>query len=98
MSPPTKTKQIRIFICAVNFYRDLFPCRAHIMAPLTNITGKQNFVWNLEHQKAFDIMKSIVAADVIIQYPNDDEPLVIYSDASKYQLGSCIIQNDKPVT
>ena len=97
MSPPTNTKQVRSFIGAVNFYRDLFPRRAHIMAPLTNITGKQHFVWNEEHQKAFDIMKSIVAADVMMQYPNHNEPFVIYSDASNYQLGSCIMQNNKPV-
>jgi hypothetical protein len=40
MQPPASVKQVRSFIGAVSFYRDMFPSRSHLLTPLTNLTGK----------------------------------------------------------
>jgi hypothetical protein len=63
MQPPANTKQVRSFIGAVSFYRNIFPQHSHHLTPLTNLTGKGNFVWSSEHQKAFLIMKALIAQD-----------------------------------
>ena len=39
----------------------------------------------------------MLAKDVFIQYPNHNEPFHVYADASDYQLGSVILQQNKPV-
>jgi hypothetical protein len=39
MDAPSNLKQLRGFIGMVNFYRDMWPHRAHILAPLTAKTG-----------------------------------------------------------
>ena len=71
MGHPTTISGVRSFIGAVSYYRDMFPKRSEILAPLTNITGtKGPLVWTNEMQKAFDGMKALIAHDVLLAYPD----------------------------
>ena len=65
MSAPKTQTDVRAFIGAVNHYWSLWPRRAHVLTPLGQLTGKDKFIWEPIHQKAFDEMKSIIVADAI---------------------------------
>jgi RNase H-like domain found in reverse transcriptase len=94
MQAPINIKQVRSFIGAVTYYRDMWPCHSHILAPLTDLTGKGTFNWTPVHQKAFDALKTLKVEDVPLRYPDHNLPFNIYTDASDYQLGSVILQNN----
>ena len=58
---PTNMNQLRRFIGMINYYRDIWPQRSHILAPLTALTSaKVKWNWTKEHQKAFDKIKKVI--------------------------------------
>ena len=92
MDCPRNAKQLKSFLGSVNFYRDMWPSRAHILKPLTDLTGKTTFDWTAEATKAFEKMKAILAMDVLTAYPDHNKPFHIFTDSSDYQMGACIMQ------
>ena len=77
----------------VQYYRDMWPKRSHILAPLTDASSsknKKNFKWTPEMDKAFIQMKQLIAQKKILAFPDWAKPFDIYTDSSDYQLGGVI--------
>ena len=99
LNPPTTVKELCSFIGAITHYRNMYPHRAHILSPLTELTKhpKGKIPWEAKHQQAFDQIKALMACDALLRYPDHNKPFHIYTDASDYQLGAVIMQDDMPV-
>jgi hypothetical protein len=98
MVSPTTRKELRCFIGAVNYYRDVWVRRNELLAPLTSMTSKNvKFICTDEHQKAFDNIKKIICREVMLNFPDFSKPFHIYIDASDRQLGAVITQDEKPI-
>ena len=97
MDSPKNQTQVCSFIGAVNFYQSMWPRRAHLMKPLTELTGRGSFVWTDWQQNAFDTLKSVMTADCLNAYPDYNKPFKINTDANNYQLGAAIIQEGRPI-
>jgi hypothetical protein len=98
IATPTTRKQLRSFIGMVNYYRDMWPKRSHLLAPLSALTSsKVKWNWTKECQQAFDQMKELIARETLLTYPDFNKSFEIHTDASQVQLGACISQDGKPV-
>ena len=98
LAPPKTRKQLRSFIGMVNFYRDIWTKRSHLLSPLTKLMSpKLPFKWTDEEQKAFEEIKNHITAESLLTYPNFNKPFDVYTDASDRQLGAVILQEGKPI-
>ena len=99
LQPPTTLKELRSFLGMVQFYRDMWKQRSHILAPLTDLVGlgKKKIKWESKHQESFDRIKKVLAKETILNYPKFDRPFDIHTDASDRQLGAVISQDGKPL-
>ena len=99
-SKPETVKQLRGFLGLVNYYKKIVHHRYHILEPLTRISSSKNkFLkgWTTEQDQAFSQIKSLMARQVLLHYPDFSKPFDIYTDASAYQLGGVITQDDFPI-
>ena len=72
--------------------------QSHLLQPLTAITStKVTFKWTYVKQQLFDKIKQIVACNTLLIYPDFNERFDIDMDASYFQSGSVISQNDKTI-
>ncbi|NJO52629.1 MAG: hypothetical protein HC840_28105, partial [Leptolyngbyaceae cyanobacterium RM2_2_4] len=98
IAPPTNKKELRRFIGLINYYRDMWIRRSHVLAPLAALTSKTaKWKWGETEQKSFDLMKQILSKNALLAYPDFNEEFVIHTDASHTQLGAVISQKGKPI-
>jgi hypothetical protein len=100
MDHPCNATELCMFIGCVNYYRDMWPSRAHILNPLTDqscFKKRAPIKWTDEMQKAFDKMCLLMAADALAAYPDHNKRFNVYTDASDFQYGTCIIQEGRPI-
>ena len=98
IAEPKTRKQLQSFIGVVNYYRDMWIRRSHILAPLASLTStKTKWSWGPKQKAAFAMAKKVITREAMLAYPNFTKPFVIHTDASHYQLGGVISQDGKPI-
>jgi hypothetical protein len=100
MDHPCNFTELRMFIGCGNYYHDMWPSRAHVLKPSSDQSGlkkKTPIKWTDEMQQAFDKMHLLMAANALAAYLDHNKWFKVYTDASDFQLGTCIIQEGRPV-
>ncbi len=100
MQRPTTVTEVRRLIGMVQYYRDLWPKRSHILEPFTAISaGKKGtkIKWTPELEMAFGKVKAMVCQETLLTYPDWSKPFDIHTDASDFQLGAVISQEKRPI-
>ena len=98
IAEPKNKKELRGFIGIVNYYRDMWIRRSHILAPLARLTSKTTkWVWGDTERQAFETIKRVIARETLLAYPDFNKQFVIHTDASHTQLGAVISQDGKPI-
>ena len=90
---PKICKQLRQFIVMINFYCEMWQKRLELLSPLTALTIKNvKYDWKDKHQKCFDAIKCVIGGEVLLAYPDFNDPFAINTDASKLKIGAVISQ------
>lgn len=98
LAPPKTKRELRRFVGLVNYYRDMWPQRAHLLTPLTSLTSPRTpFRWTPACQTTFEQIKAVVGRAVTLHFPNFSLPFEVHTDASTFQLGGVVSQNGKPL-
>ena len=101
MTCPTTSTKVRRLNGIVQYYRDLWPRRSHILSPLTEAaagkTKRAKIKWTDELERAFLEIKKMVSTEALLTYPDWSKPFTIHTDASDFQLDAVISQDDKPI-
>ena len=92
MPPPEKKQTLELFLGLVNYYRRFVRNLSRIEAPLRDVIFDSEFVWTDEAQQSFDKIKTAIAQDSILAYPDPTATLVVDTDASDIGLGAVISQ------
>ena len=83
MMPLTTQNQVRSLIGLLNYYRDIWSRRSHLLQPLTALTkNKVNFKCMHVEQKAFDDIKCAVACKTLFVYSDFNKRFDIHTDPS----------------
>ncbi len=111
LNPPNNVKELRHFLGMVQYYHDMWAKRSEMLAALSDLVGecgetkttRKNTVkkipwhWDSIHQIAFDNVKTTIAKEVALAYPDFRKPFEIYTNASTKQLGAVITQVNRPI-
>ena len=99
LQPPTTTKGCRSFAEMVNFLSMFCPELQKLLKPIYDLTRKGRcFIWGEEHKNAFEEIKCRLIKLPVLHTPNSTGRFHLYSDTSKFAMGSTLyqIQNGKP--
>ena len=92
MNRPTYRKELRKFICVVNYHRDMWPRQVHSLAPLTKIMpNKRKFKWTEIEKYSFDKIKRIVEHGTLLTYPYFIETFKINTNISTEIQTNCFL-------
>ena len=83
--PPSNKKELQRLLGQINFLRRLIANvagKTKVFSPLLRLKDHEAFVWNEEHQKAFDAIKQYLTTPLVLIPPREGKPLKLYISAT----------------
>ena len=97
---PSITTKARALIGIFKYYRDIWPRRSHVLAPLAEAASGpkgRKILWNSALEISIKELNHMFSTDTLLSYPDWKLPFTIHTDASDKQLCAVISQNNKPI-
>ena len=88
-APPQNIKELRQFLDLKGYYRNHKNHYADIINSLTKLLKKDEpYTWTKIHKKSFSELKNCPQSPPILIYLDPNKPYFLFTDASKYCVGS----------
>ena len=97
VKPPSTKKELQSLLGKINFLRRFISNlsgKTKVFSPLLRLKN-EDFVWQEEHQEAFDKIKGYLVKPPILAPPVRHRPMRLYIAASNSTIGSMLVQQDE---
>lgn len=92
---PKSFTQLRSFLGLITFISPFIKDFSHKTHQLRRLLKEKEFVWDAVHNEAFENLKVEAEKHVIERgYFKDEDPIVLFTDASPWGLGAVLVQTD----
>ena len=96
MEPPKGRTDVRRLLGLVQHNKAFLKGLSEITAPLSKLTGKEEFKWKEElHGAAFEALKKALVSAPLLHLPRGDGAYVLETDASDSHVGGSLFQNQR---
>ena len=92
---PTKVKNIESFLGFANFYWKFIQNFSYTTKPLNKLKGKKKWIWNEEHNKAFEKLKEKITSQLILSLSKKKEKFRIKTDVSEHTIRRVLSQEQE---
>jgi hypothetical protein len=89
---PKCSKDVQRFLMFVNYHRSFVKGFADLAVPLYALTGRNQFKWDTEEQKAFEALRRALVEPPVLALPNNQDPFLLDTDASDVGVGGVLSQ------
>ncbi len=98
MQSPTDKKGLQEILGMVTFLARWVPNLSTVTAPMRQLLEKDVvFEWGEAQDQSFKEVKKLLTCAPVLQYYDVSKPVQLTCDSSQYGLGSCLLQDGKPV-
>ena len=94
---PNNKYEVRSFIGAVNFIGKFIPDFSTLLAPITDLLGKRDFIWEQSQEDAYQSLLKEIKSPRLLKHFDPTEPTEVTTDASPVGLSAILSQNEHPV-
>ena len=99
IEPPKDKKDLQKLLGMVNYIRSYVPNLAEMSQPLRELLKKNIvFNWLPSHDKCLQNIKKLIIKSPTLKTFDVNKDITIQTDASKYGLGCCVMQDGKPIS
>ncbi|KAL5504680.1 hypothetical protein ACEPAH_7343 [Sanghuangporus vaninii] len=92
---PKNVHEVQQFLGLGNWLRRFVEGYSSVVKPLTSLTGKAEWRWGEEQQKAFEELKKRLTNPPVLVIPNNEDPFRVEADASDFATGGVLLQKQE---
>ena len=97
IKPPTKVKELQMFLGFINYFANYIPFFTWITKPLYCLLSKDSkWEWTSLHQEAFELSKLALQSAPVLAHPIDGMGYRLYTDVSDFGIGA-VLQQIQPI-